>query len=411
MSNKYYKKITILIAVMLIIFIASIAIKSNFSHDSKYDELSEMDISSEKEIEEVTAKNIFSPDNKAKDKLTEYKNPRAKMILSLPSDWAITWLSDREITGLTSKNSKIPNTSFFISYDFGAQNVKSGKELIDTFKNELYKKTYKIDGKKYNFFSYEAPEIKTDSKFTNKHDNLVACAVTKNIRMKNDSSVGSSKKGFTKIDYYVNWYKVPCVISCVVKSKDTAKAKDLLQTIVSNIKYCKQNPPKTGKTASLYDEFNFQLKLPHQFQPAELEDEYLVYRADIDNASAYSGMSLLRIKYDNETSLNIDENSIAKEYALSWFKGAFADSSYITPVFYASESGSCEINKNPALVYDVDYTIIAKKSNYESYFVPGETWKMKVFAIYGEKESEYIILNYQECQEREAKEVLSLFVK
>lgn len=408
MSNKQYKRITIILGVLLIIFLAGTAIKIFFSSEVKDDELAAVKASTD-EIGEVTAKNIFSPDNKTDDDLVQYKNPRANMILSLPSTWKINWNSDREITAISGKASKIPDTSFFVLYDFGAQNVESGKDLIDTFKNQLYKKTYTINGDKYSFFTYEDPEMNTDTIFTNKHDNLVACAVTKNIRMCHKSATGSSEKGFTKIDYYINWYGKPCVISCVVKNKDVNTAKDYFHTIASNIKYCEQKKPAVGKTASLPNEFNMQIKLPHQFQLAMAEDDYMVYRSEINNGSAYSGMSLLRLTYSGEDAIEINEDTIMKDYALSWFKGSFSDSTSITPVFYAEETGSCEIGKYNAIVYDVDYTIVAKRKDYPSYFIPGETWKMKVFALIGENECEYIILNYQECQEKEMKEIIKLF--
>ena len=400
---------------LTIILVLSIILGLNFyfssNNSAMADELGEIKAVSTKGVKIDENKSCFTPiENKFGYSFKEYKNPRAKMNIYLPVNWNVDWMNDRMINIYTPSDDKyFPSTSFVIRYDFGVDNVQSASDMIKTFKNELFNTYYTIGNASYKLFDYKQPDIKTDTRYTNGHDNLVACAETKKVRVRSSES-SASRNDFTKLDYYVNWEETPCVISCIVNNKQAQDARELLTLIASSIKYCNQGVTVTGKTAAFDNEFKLQLTLPHQFKPTKLEDNYYIYESSINNQSVFSGMTVIMGNYENEQGLNISEETITERYGREWFSASFDSTKYLRPTFYSEEMDTVKIKGKPAARIISDYSIIATDKEYPKYFILGETWEMETFILYGDKNTEVININYQESQKEQAEVIKNLIL-
>lgn len=342
-----------------------------------------------------------------------YKNPRGYMDIKLPSNWNVIWHSDRHIEVAAPENDPIlPGNTMHIYYDFSINDIQQASDMVSIFKDTLYQETYHIQGRSYKQYRYKMPKLRTDTTFTNGHEDKVTIGITENMKMRHGAT-GSTEQPLAGIDYYVQWV-FPCVFSVVVPMEKQDVALELLSYIVSNLSYDKQQLEKTGYTEPVESGIGLKLALPSAFKqiessPLDCSLAQRTYLAPIDSHTGYSGMSLSTYALTAEDVKNISADTISQSYGAQFFASSFPDeASNFSNLYYAEDSTAIKLAGRTARAYSVDYTLLHTNEGYSKYFVPGDSWGMKVFVVTEQKYAELIVFNYQLSQNDLANEILEL---
>lgn len=345
-------------------------------------------------------------------RMKTYKNPRGRMSFKMPENYQVEWISDREFSFTSPDDDKnFPGVTFFFYYDYNMDNAEDASDMMELFRDTIYQTAYLAGGQSYMLSRIKQPIFRNDYDFSDDHADILTCAETDIPKARKGSRTGSGNTELSQFDYYINWEKRPCLITCMVPYLSKEKCYKFLTYIVSHIKYYNKGITAAGYTRSLKDKIELKLFIPEEFSSVSSADNMLVYRCKSDARSAFSGMALGIYSFDKKSIKKITPGSVEQKFGDSVFRDLTEDGTGITTAFVTGREKETDIGGMTATSFDSEYIVTSSDDNYNTYYTSGDTWHMKFIKTIMGSQGELIVLNYQGSQKEEAEKVIKLLLE